>query len=89
MTEPLRILQILRAHVGGLSRHVQDLTRELAARGLQLGIVADSLHTDALSEERLDRLRPFAPLGIHSLPIAGNRRRGAPRPAAQPVPLAR
>jgi len=69
MTEPLRILQILRAPVGGLFRHVQDLTRELAARGHQVGIVADSLHTDALSEERLDRLRPFAPLGIHSLPI--------------------
>jgi len=69
MTEPLRILQILRAPVGGLFRHVQDLTRELAARGHQIGIVADSLHTDALSEERLDRLRPYAPLGIHSLPI--------------------
>jgi glycosyltransferase involved in cell wall biosynthesis len=69
MTEPLRILQILRAPVGGLFRHVQDLTRELAARGHQIGIVADSLHTDALSEERLERLRPYAPLGIHSLPI--------------------
>jgi len=69
MTQPLRILQILRAPVGGLFRHVQDLTRELAARGHQVGIVADSLHTDALSEERLHRLRPFAPLGIHSLPI--------------------
>jgi len=69
MSEPLRILQILRAPVGGLFRHVQDLTRELSNRGHQVGIVADSLHTDALSEERLDRLRPFAPLGIHSLPI--------------------
>ena len=69
MSEPLRILQILRAPVGGLFRHVQDLTRELSNRGHQVGIVADSLHTDALSEERLDRLRPFAPLGVHSLPI--------------------
>ncbi len=69
MSEPLRILQILRAPVGGLFRHVQDLTRELSNCGHQVGIVADSLHTDALSEERLDRLRPFAPLGIHSLPI--------------------
>jgi glycosyltransferase involved in cell wall biosynthesis len=69
MTEPLRILQILRAPVGGLFRHVQDLTRELAARGHQIGIVADSLHTDALSGERLERLRPHAALGIHSLPI--------------------
>lgn len=69
MSESLRILQILRAPVGGLFRHVRDLTRELAARGHQVGIVADSLHTDALSEERLDQLRPCALLGIHSLPI--------------------
>ena len=69
MTEPLRILQILRAPVGGLFRHVQDLTPELASRGHHIGIVADSLHTDALSEERLERLRPYASLGIHSLPI--------------------
>lgn len=69
MTQPLRILQILRAPVGGLFRHVQDLTRELASRGHQLGIVADSMHTDGLSAERLDRLRPHASLGIHSLPI--------------------
>lgn len=68
-TRPLRILQILRAPVGGLFRHVYDLTHELAARGHEIGIVADSLHTDALTEERLDRLRPLAPLGIHSLPI--------------------
>lgn len=66
---PLRILQILRAPVGGLFRHVYDLTHELAARGHQIGIVADSLHTDALTEERLGKLRPLAPLGIHSLPI--------------------
>ena len=66
---PLRILQILRAPVGGLFRHVYDLTHELAARGHQIGIVADSLHTDALTEERLETLRPLAPLGIHSLPM--------------------
>lgn len=68
-TAPLRILHILRAPVGGLFRHVYDLTQALAGRGHQIGIVADSLHTDALSAERLDQLRPFAPLGIHSLPI--------------------
>lgn len=66
---PLRILQILRAPVGGLFRHVYDLTHELAARGHEIGILADSLHTDALTEERLGRLRPLARLGIHSLPI--------------------
>lgn len=66
---PLRILQILRAPVGGLFRHVNDLTRELAARGHQIGIVADSLAKDGLTEERLNGLKPFATLGIHSLPM--------------------
>ncbi|MDB5541689.1 MAG: glycosyltransferase family 4 protein [Devosia sp.] len=66
---PLRILQILRAPVGGLFRHVYDLTHELAARGHEIGILADSLHTDALTEERLGKLKPLARLGIHSLPI--------------------
>lgn len=68
-SRPLRILQILRAPVGGLFRHVYDLTHELAARGHEIGIVADSLHTDALTAERLGKLEPLAPLGIHSLPI--------------------
>ncbi len=66
---PLRILLILRAPVGGLFRHVYDLTHELAARGHDIAILADSLHTDALTAERLGRLEPLARLGIHSLPI--------------------
>ena len=66
---PLRILQILRAPVGGLFRHVNDLTRELASRGHQIGIVADSLTSDGLTAERLERLRPYATLGIHSTPM--------------------
>jgi glycosyltransferase involved in cell wall biosynthesis len=67
--EPLRILQILRAPVGGLFRHVRDLTEALAQRGHQLGIVADSLTSDALTAERLDALRPLATLGIVSYPM--------------------
>lgn len=66
---PLRILQILRAPVGGLFRHVFDLTQALAERGHEIGIIADSLHTDALTEQRLGALSPSCRLGIHSLPI--------------------
>lgn len=69
MTTPLNILQILRAPVGGLFRHVQDLTRALAARGHRIGIVVDNLHTDSLTEERLQQLEPIVQLGIHSMPI--------------------
>ncbi|HWA18522.1 MAG TPA: glycosyltransferase family 4 protein [Devosia sp.] len=69
MPEPLRILQILRAPVGGLFRHVNDLTRELAARGHQIGIVADSLTSDALTAERLGALAPLCALGVHNFPM--------------------
>jgi glycosyltransferase involved in cell wall biosynthesis len=40
--EPLRILHVLRAPVGGLFRHVIDLARGQAGRGHQVGIVADA-----------------------------------------------
>ncbi|RUT32554.1 glycosyltransferase family 1 protein [Arsenicitalea aurantiaca] len=63
----LRILQILRAPVGGLFRHVSDLTYALAERGHTLGIVADSLTSDDLTESRLEGLRPAATLGIHRI----------------------
>jgi glycosyltransferase involved in cell wall biosynthesis len=66
---PLRIFQILRAPVGGLFRHVRDLTEELGRRGHAVGVIADSLTHDALTAERLDALRPFASLGIHNLPM--------------------
>jgi len=67
--QPLRILQILRAPVGGLFRHVGDLTQVLADRGHEVGIVVDSLSADALTTERLTAIKPAARLGIHSLPM--------------------
>lgn len=66
---PLRILQVLRAPVGGLFRHVFDLTEELARRGHQIGLVVDTLTSDGLTTERLAKLAPSAQLGIHSFPM--------------------
>lgn len=65
----LRILQILRAPIGGLFRHVSDLTAGLAALGHDVGVVVDSLASDAQTKVKLDRLAPLATLGIHSFPI--------------------
>jgi glycosyltransferase involved in cell wall biosynthesis len=67
--KPLRILQILRAPIGGLFRHVNDLTKELAARGHDVGIVVDSLASDAQTQTKLDGLAPLTTLGIHSFPM--------------------
>jgi len=63
--QPLRILQVLRAPVGGLFRHVADLTRELAARGHKVGIVVDNIANDAQTETLLQALGQYAELGIH------------------------
>lgn len=61
----LRILQVMRAPVGGLFRHVADLTEALASRGHSLGLVVDSLANDAQTEDKLTALLPYASLGIH------------------------
>ena len=66
---PLRILQVLRAPVGGLFRHVYDLTEELANRGHQVGVVADSLTSDALTGQRLRALAPSIALGTYYFPM--------------------
>jgi hypothetical protein len=38
----LNILHVFRAPVGGLFRHVLDLSREQVARGHRVGLIADS-----------------------------------------------
>ena len=67
--EPLRVLQVLRAPVGGLFRHVYDLTEELSRGGHQIAVVADSLTSDALTGERLRALAPSIALGTYFFPM--------------------
>lgn len=55
----------MRAPVGGLFRHVADLTLALAAKGHEVGLVVDSLANDAQTERRLEALEPHLSLGIH------------------------
>jgi glycosyltransferase involved in cell wall biosynthesis len=62
-------MQVLRAPVGGLFRHVYDLTEELAKRGHQVGVVADSLTSDDLTGERLRALSPSISLGTYYFPM--------------------
>ena len=60
---------MLRAPVGGLFRHVYDLTEELAKRGHQVGVVADSLTSDAMTGQRLRALAPSIALGTYYFPM--------------------
>ena len=67
---PPRVLQILRAPVGGLFRHVRDLVAAQHAMGLEVGVVCDSTASDSLTEERLAALVPFLKLGLHRVAMS-------------------
>ncbi len=67
--EPLNILHVFRAPVGGLFRHVLDLTREQVARGHRVGIVADSRTGGAGAEDVLQALKPSLALGLSRVPM--------------------
>jgi glycosyltransferase involved in cell wall biosynthesis len=66
---PLRIVHVLRAPLGGLFRHVVDVTREQIARGHEVGLIADSLTGGAQADNVLEELRPQLALGVVRLPI--------------------
>lgn len=69
---PLRILHVLRAPVGGLFRHVLDLSRLQAERGHQVGIVADSEGGGGAAEAKFKRLAPLLQLAITRVPMSRN-----------------
>jgi glycosyltransferase involved in cell wall biosynthesis len=61
----LRILHCLRAPVGGLFRHVRDLSAAQAALGHHVGVLADSAANDSLTDQRLADLEKHLSLGLH------------------------
>ena len=66
---PLRILHTMRAPVGGLFRHVLDLATEQVKRGHEVGIVADSRATNALTQQKLEAIAPSLALGLKLFPM--------------------
>lgn len=67
--KPLNILHVFRAPVGGLFRHVLDLTREQTARGHRVGLIADSNTGGARAEDTLRLLEPSLALGLVRIPM--------------------
>jgi glycosyltransferase involved in cell wall biosynthesis len=66
---PLSILHVFRAPVGGLFRHVLDLTQEQIARGHRVGLIADSNTGGPRADEILRQLAPSLALGISRIPM--------------------
>ncbi|MEQ1942549.1 glycosyltransferase family 4 protein [Mesorhizobium sp. VNQ89] len=69
MTETLRIVHCFRSPVGGIFRHVRDLTESQAAAGHLVGIVCDSTTGGDLEEQLFDELRPSLALGVTRTPM--------------------
>ncbi|MGB9366074.1 MAG: glycosyltransferase family 4 protein [Xanthobacteraceae bacterium] len=67
---PLKILHVLRSPVGGLFRHVIDLARAQAARGHQIGIVADSSTGGARADAAFESLKGQLALGLTRVPMS-------------------
>jgi len=67
---PLKILHVLRSPVGGLFRHVIDLARAQAARGHQVGIVADSSTGGARAEPAFESIQGQLALGLTRVPMS-------------------
>ncbi|MBV9587990.1 MAG: glycosyltransferase family 4 protein [Hyphomicrobiales bacterium] len=70
--QPLRILHVFRAPVGGLFRHVEDLTRGQIERGHAVGIFCDSLTGGPRGEAILASLLPSLALGLARTPMRRN-----------------
>ena len=68
----MRVLHCLRAPLGGILRHVNDLVRGQAAAGLETGIICDSTEKSPRTQMILKQLEPLCPLGIHRFPIGRN-----------------
>jgi glycosyltransferase involved in cell wall biosynthesis len=65
-----RILHCLRAPVGGLFRHVLDLSSEQSAQGHDVGLIIDASTADRLTEQRLSPVAPRLSLGVARVPMS-------------------
>jgi glycosyltransferase involved in cell wall biosynthesis len=65
----LNIVHILRAPLGGLFRHVVDVTRGQIERGHQVGLIVDSMTGGERANTILAELAPQLALGVLRVPI--------------------
>ena len=68
----LRILHVLRAPVGGLFRHVVDISREQLARGHEVGLICDSTTGGERSDASLAELAQQMSLGVSRVAMHRN-----------------
>ena len=65
----LRIVHCFRNPVGGLFRHVRDLSTAQAAAGHEVGIICDSRTGGAFEEQLFAEIKPTLALGLQRIPM--------------------
>jgi glycosyltransferase involved in cell wall biosynthesis len=68
--QPLRILHVFRAPLGGLFRHVLDLARGQVERGHHVGIFCDATTGGIRADEVFRELSPQLSLGVTRVPMS-------------------
>ena len=66
----MKILHVFRTPVGGLFRHVRDLTRGQSGLGHEVGIICDSTTGGQVASDLLDSVAPYCSLGIERIGIS-------------------
>ena len=69
MASKLRIVHCFRSPVGGIFRHVRDLTDAQMAAGHSVGIVCDSTTGGEYEEQLFDQMRDKLALGVQRTPM--------------------
>ncbi|RWF64552.1 MAG: glycosyltransferase family 1 protein [Mesorhizobium sp.] len=69
MAHTLRIVHCFRSPVGGIFRHVRDLTEAQVAAGHAVGIVCDSTTGGDFEEHLFEQMKGKMALGIHRTPM--------------------
>ncbi|UVK37315.1 glycosyltransferase family 4 protein [Mesorhizobium sp. AR10] len=69
MADTLRIVHCFRSPVGGIFRHVRDLTEAQLAAGHSVGIVCDSTTGGEFEERLFAQMKDSLALGIHRTPM--------------------
>jgi len=67
--QPLRILHVVRAPVGGIFRHILDVANGQIERGHHVGIITDSLTGGTRAEAALTEITPRLKLGVRRVAI--------------------
>ncbi|MDX3928682.1 MAG: glycosyltransferase family 4 protein [Shinella sp.] len=68
--ERLRIIHCFRSPIGGIFRHVRDLTEFQARQGHEVGIICDSTTGGAFEDTLFEDILPHLSLGLFRLPIS-------------------